>query len=235
MNRKPGARPVRGRVLEIIEAMRGRTSVRAYLDKPVARETLEQVLEAARWAPSGTNTQPWRVLAASGAVRQRIVDALLAHMAGGGAPGAHYDYYPESFVEPYKGRRWRCGMQLYGALGIGIDDKPARQRAMLRNFEFFGAPLGLFFYIDRAMAKGSWVDMGMFLQNVMLAARGYGLETCPQFALAMYPGIVAQHIDTPQNHDLVCGMAIGYGDPDAPINQYRTERMAVDESLSWAE
>ncbi|HEY0674736.1 MAG TPA: nitroreductase family protein, partial [Immundisolibacter sp.] len=121
--------------MEIIEAMRDRRSVRAYLDKPVARETLEQVLEAARWAPSGTNTQPWRVLAASGAVRQRIADALRAHVMGGGLPAAHYDYYPETFVEPYKGRRWRCGMQLYGALGIGIDDKPARQQAMLRNFE----------------------------------------------------------------------------------------------------
>jgi len=222
-------------VLEIIEAMRGRISVRAYLDRPVARETLEQVLEAARWAPSGTNTQPWRVLAASGGVKRRITEGILAHMARGGASAAHYAYYPETFVEPYKGRRWRCGMQLYGALGIGADDKPARQRAMLRNFEFFGAPLGLFFYIDRAMATGSWVDMGMFLQNVMLAARGHGLETCPQFALAMYPDIVAQHVDAPENHDLVCGMSIGYGDPDAPVNQYRTERMAVEELLTWAE
>lgn len=221
--------------MEIIEAMRDRRSVRAYLDKPVARETLEQVLEAARWAPSGTNTQPWRVLAASGMAKQRVTDGILAHIAGGGAPSAHYDYYPEKFVEPYKGRRWRCGMQLYGALGIGIDDKPARQQAMLKNFDFFGAPLGLFFYIDRAMAKGSWVDMGMFVQSVMLAARGHGLETCPQFALAMYPDIVAEHLGAPENHDLVCGMSIGYADRDAPVNLYRTERMAVDELLTWTE
>lgn len=221
--------------MDVIDAMRGRISVRAYLDKPVSRHTLEQVLEAARWAPSGTNTQPWRVVAASGAVRQRIAHALVAHAAAGGAPSAHYDYYPDTFVEPYKGRRWRCGMQLYGALGISADDRPARQQAMLRNFEFFGAPLGLFFYIDRAMAKGSWVDMGMFLQNVMLAARGVGLETCPQFALAMYPDVVAQHLDAPAGHDLVCGLSMGYGDPEAPVNRYRTERMAVDEFLTWTE
>lgn len=221
--------------MDVIDAMRGRISVRAYLDKPVSRQTLEQVLEAARWAPSGTNTQPWRVVAASGAVRQRIADALVAQVAAGGAPSAHYDYYPDTFVEPYKGRRWRCGMQLYGALGIAADDKPARQRAMLRNFEFFGAPLGLFFYIDRAMAQGSWVDMGMFLQNVMLAARGVGLETCPQFALAMYPDVVARHVDAPAGHDLVCGLSMGYGDPDAPVNRYRTDRMAVDEFLTWAD
>lgn len=221
--------------MDVIEAMRGRTSVWAYLDKPVSRQTLTQVLEAARWAPSGTNTQPWRVVAADGAARQRIADALLAHVAAGGAPSAHYDYYPDTFVEPYKGRRWRCGMQLYGALDIAADDKPARQRAMLRNFEFFGAPLGLFFYIDRAMAKGSWVDMGMFLQNVMLAARAFGLETCPQFALAMYPDIVAKHLPAPPQHDLVCGLSMGYGDPAAPVNRYRTERMAVDEFLTWTE
>ncbi|WP_372720788.1 nitroreductase [Immundisolibacter sp.] len=226
--------------MEVIAAMRDRISVRAYLDQPVTRETLEQVLEAARWAPSGTNTQPWQVLAVTGAVKQRISTGILSHVAGGGPPSAHYDYYPDKFVEPYKGRRWRCGMQLYGALGVGalgvsIDDKAARQKAMLNNFDFFGAPLGLFFYIDRAMARGSWIDMGMFLQNVMLAARGYGLETCPQFALAMYPQIVAEHIAAPENHDLVCGMSIGYGDPDAPVNRYRTERMAVQEFLTWAE
>ncbi len=221
--------------MEVIAAMRDRISVRAYLDKPVTRETLEQVLEAARWAPSGTNTQPWQVLAVTGVLKQRISAGILSHVAGGGLPSAHYDYYPDKFVEPYKGRRWRCGMQLYEALGINIDDKAARQKAMLNNFDFFGAPLGLFFYIDRVMARGSWVDMGMFLQNVMLAARGYGLETCPQFALAMYPQIVAEHIAAPEDHDLVCGMSIGYGDPDAPVNRYRTERMAVQEFLTWAE
>ncbi|MGK2940077.1 MAG: nitroreductase [Immundisolibacter sp.] len=221
--------------MEVIAAMRDRISVRAYLDKPVTRETLEQVLEAARWAPSGTNTQPWQVLAVTGVLKQRISAGILSHVAGGGPPSAHYDYYPHKFVEPYKGRRWRCGMQLYGALGINIDDKAARQKAMLNNFDFFGAPLGLFFFIDRAMARGSWVDMGMFLQNVMLAARGHGLETCPQFALAMYPRIVAEHVAAPENHDLVCGMSIGYGDPDAPVNRYRTERMAVQEFLTWAE
>ncbi len=222
--------------MEVIAAMRDRISVRAYLDQPVVtRETLEQVLEAARWAPSGTNTQPWQVLAVTGVLKQRISAGILSHVAGGGLPSAHYDYYPDKFVEPYKGRRWRCGMQLYEALGINIDDKAARQKAMLNNFDFFGAPLGLFFYIDRAMARGSWVDMGMFLQNVMLAARGHGLETCPQFALAMYPQFVAEHIAAPENHDLVCGMSIGYGDPDAPVNRYRTERMAVQEFLTWAE
>ncbi|MEC9340845.1 MAG: nitroreductase [Pseudomonadota bacterium] len=219
--------------MDVIEAMRDRISVRAYLNKPVAKETLEQVLEAARWAPSGTNTQPWQVVAVSGATRDRVAEALLARAQGGGEQTAHYDYYPEKFVEPYKGRRWRCGMQLYGALGITIEDKAARGEAMLNNFRFFGAPVGLFFYIDRVMAKGSWVDTGMFIQNVMLAARGFGLETVPQFALGMYPDVIAAQVEVPENHDLVCGLSLGYADYDHPLNRYRTERMEVAELLRW--
>lgn len=219
--------------MDVIDAMRGRISVRAYLDKPVSRQRLEQVLEAARWAPSGTNTQPWQVVAASGAVRQRIADALVAHAAAGGAPSAHYDYYPNTFVEPYKGRRWRCGMQLYGALGIAADDKSARQRAMLRNFEFFGAPLGLFFYLDRAMARGSWVDMGMFLQNVMLAAKAHGLDTCPQAALIQFHRIIRQTLEIPDNETLICGMSLGYADPAAPENMLRTERAPLSEWVAF--
>lgn len=221
--------------MDVLSAISGRISVRAYLDKPVPRQLVRQVLDTARWAPSGTNTQPWQVVAVDGAARQAISTALRNHVAAGGAPAPHYDYYPAQFAEPYKSRRWRCGMQLYAAPGVAADDRPARQAAMLRNYDFFGAPLGLFFYLDRVMAQGSWLDMGMFIQSVMLAARGYGLDTCPQFALAMYPDIVAQHLDVPRNHDLVCGMSVGYGDPDAPVNQYRTERMAVDEFLTWAD
>ena len=221
--------------MDVIEAMRDRISVRAYQDRAVTRETLEKVLEAARWAPSGTNTQPWQVVAVSGAARDRIAEALVAHVQSRGEETAHYAYYPEKFVEPYKGRRWRCGMQLYGAIGITIDDKAARAEAMLNNFRFFGAPLALFFYIDRAMAKGSWVDIGMFIQNVMLAARGFGLDTVPQFALGMYPHIIEQHAPVPRDHDLVCGLSIGYADKKHPVNQYRTERMEVDEFLTWCD
>ena len=221
--------------MDVIEAMRDRISVREYRDQPVTRELLEQVMEAARWAPSGTNTQPWQVVAVAGEVKERI-SAQIRERVGAGVPSkADYAYYPEKFVEPYKGRRWRCGMQLYGAIGITIEDKPARMDAMMRNYDFFGAPLGLFFYVDRVMAKGSWVDIGMFIQNVMLAARGFGLETCPQFALAMYPDLVAENAAVPEGHDLVCGLSMGYAEPDAAINQYRTERMEVSEFCRWFE
>jgi nitroreductase len=221
--------------MDVLSAISGRISTRAYLDKPVPRQLVQQVMDTARWAPSGTNTQPWQVVAVDGAARQAISAALRNHVVAGGEPTPHYDYYPAQFAEPYKGRRWRCGMQLYAALGVAADDRPARQAAMLRNYDFFGAPVGLFFYLDRVMGKGSWLDMGMFIQNVMLAARGVGLDTCPQFALAMYPDVVARHVPAPEGYDLICGLSVGYADPSAAVNRYRTERMQVAELLTWAE
>ncbi len=218
--------------MDVLAAIEGRISTRAFTDQPVGEELLKQIIEVARWAPSGTNCQPWQVVAVTGARLKAISDDLVEHVTSGGAESAHYDYYPQEWHEPYLQRRRTCGYMLYEAQGIARDDKPGRMRSMLQNFEFFGAPAGMFFYVPNVMDKGSWVDIGMFIQSVMLAARGLGLETCPQFALAMYPDVVERHFTPPENHSLVCGLSLGYGDSDAAVNNYRTERLSVDEILT---
>ncbi len=218
--------------MDVLSAIRDRASVRAYSDRPVTAEFLEQIIDVARWAPSGTNCQPWQVVAATGDTLAAIADDLVAHVSAGGAKSAHYNYYPTQWHEPYLQRRRTCGYMLYEAQGIARDDKPARAESMMQNFRFFGAPAALFFYIPRVMDKGSWVDIGMFIQSVMLAARGLGLESCPQFALAMYPEVIEQHFPAPDNHAMVCGLSLGFANYGAPVNNYRTERLPVAEILT---
>ena len=221
--------------MDVLEAMRSRQSTRAFLDRPVARTTIETLLEAARWAPSGVNAQPWQVAVVMGATQQRIGAALLAARVRGEAERPDYDYYPKQWDEPYKSRRRATGLALYGALKIGKDDSDARLKAWNNNYSFFGAPAGLLFFVDRALSQGSWVDMGMFIQNVMLAARGLGLDTCPQASLAEYPDIVRGIVNVPDTRALVCGMALGYADANAPVNRYRTEREPVSAFTQWYE
>lgn len=221
--------------MDVLEAIRGRQSTRAFLDKPVARATIEVILDAARWAPSGVNAQPWQVVVVTGGSRQRLSQALLAARVHGEPERPDYDYYPKQWDEPYKSRRRATGLALYRALQIGKDDSDARLKAWSNNYRFFGAPVGLLFFVDRALSQGSWVDMGMFIQNVMLAARGLGLETCPQASLAEYPDIVRSLLGVPESRALVCGMAIGYADRAHPVNSYRTERELVSAFTSWYE
>jgi len=221
--------------MDVLEAMRSRQSTRAFLDRPVARTTIETLLEAARWAPSGVNAQPWQVAVVMGATQQRIGAALLAARVRGEAERPDYDYYPKQWDEPYKSRRRATGLALYRALQIGKDDSDARLKAWNNNYSFFGAPAGLLFFVDRALSQGSWVDMGMFIQNVMLAARGLGLDTCPQASLAEYPDIVRGIVNVPDTRALVCGMALGYADANAPVNRYRTEREPVSAFTQWYE
>ena len=219
--------------MDVLEAMRGRKSTRAYLDKPVARATIESVLDAARWAPSGVNSQPWQVAVVTGAIKARISEALLAARTAKQPENPDYAYYPSEWQEPYKSRRKATGLALYQALHIGKDDPLARLKAWNNNYRFFGAPVGLLFFVDRALAQGAWVDMGMFIENVMLAARGHGLETCPQASLAEYPELVRGILNIPATRALVCGMALGYADADAPVNSYRTEREPVSAFTTW--
>ena len=221
--------------MDVLEAMRGRKSTRAYLDKPVARETVEAILDAARWAPSGVNSQPWQVAVVTGTIKARIGDELLAARQARQPENPDYAYYPKDWLEPYKSRRKATGLALYQALNIGKDDAFARIKAWNNNYRFFGAPVGLLFFVDRALAQGAWVDMGMFIQNVMLAARGHGLETCPQASLAEYPVIVRGILTIPATRALVCGMALGYADASAPVNCYRIEREPVNAFTSWYE
>ena len=219
--------------MDVINAIRGRMSTRAYLPKDVDREILEQILEAARWAPSGVNTQPWQVEVVSRGVLKQIGDRIIAKREAGVEPNPDYQYYASELSEPFRVRRKACGMALYSALNIARDDKQARKVQWYRNYHGFGAPVELFVFIDRALETGSWMDVGMFIQNVMLAARGCGLETCPQAAMAEYPDIVREILAVPAERALVCGIALGYADADHPVNNYRTERETVEHFSGW--
>ncbi|MEM1442781.1 MAG: nitroreductase [Verrucomicrobiota bacterium] len=219
--------------MDISEAIRGRISTRAFLSQPVEKETIEAVLETARWAPSGGNTQPWEVAVVTGDRKKEIGDRMVAALRSGDEGKADYQYYAHKFPEPYRTRRFVCGMALYEALGIERSDKEGRARQWEKNYHGFDAPVELFFFVDEALEMGSWVDTGMFIQSVMLAARAHGLETCPQAALAEYPDIVRNVLDLPKEKKLVCGVAIGYPDREAPVNNYRTERAPVDEFTQW--
>lgn len=210
----------------IERAILERRSVRAFLPTPVARETIAHVLEVAARAPSGTNMQPWRAHVLVGAIRDRLAQAVSdAFMSG--APGSHtseYKYYPDQFFEPYLSRRRKVGFDMYGLLGIarGETDKMKAQHG--RNFLFFDAPVGIIFTIDRRLEIGSWLDYGMFLQNVMLAARAEGLETCPQAAFATYHGVVRDVLGLDPNEIVVCGLSVGVEDRNAAINTLETHR-----------
>ena len=151
----------------------------------------------------------------------------------GEKPNPDYDYYPTEWVEPYKGRRFQCGMDLYKALEIGREDKDKRVEAALANYRFFGAPVTLFFFIDKVMRKGSWVDMGMFLQSVMLTAREHGLGSCPQASTSDYPDLVRNTLGVSDEFSLICGMSLGYPDDEKPVNNYRTAREEVDAFTTW--
>ena len=216
--------------------MAGRHCVRAFLPREVPQQMLADMLAIARRAPSGTNLQPWRVHVLTGAKRQALVDAVCAAYDAD-APGHHaeYDYYPAEFFEPYLSRRRKIGWGLYGLLGIEKGDRVRMKAQMRRNYEFFGAPVGLIFSIDRRMGQGGWLDYGMFLQNVMLAARARGLDTCPQVSWLDYHRIIAGVLGFGPQEQLVCGMSLGWADAAAIENTLATERAALGEFVVFHE
>jgi len=207
--------------------IRERRSIRAFLPTPVPRETILEILDVAARAPSGTNTQPWRVIVVSGAKKEALSRELVETALDPARDAEHaqeYSYYPDKWVAPYIDRRRKVGYDLYGLLGIARGDKNRMTRQFARNYEFFGAPVGLFFTIDRVMGQGSWLDYGMFLENVMIAAKARGLDTCPQAAFCKYHRIVARHLEIRSEQMLVCGMALGHEDQTAVENSLRTAR-----------
>ncbi len=213
-------------MLSVEEAIVGRQSTRAFLaEKPVPREVILDVLEVAGRAPSGSNIQPWKVWIVTGEKKRALTKALLERHFAGDPGKREYNYYPVNWREPYIGRRRECGWGLYSTLGIEKGDKERMAHQHGRNYEFFDAPMGLFFTLDRDMELGSWLDTGMFIQSVMLAARGRGLETCPQAAFCNYHETVTSHLGVPADQQLVCGMAIGYPDVGAVVNTFRTTRV----------
>ena len=222
----PANLPPAGR--DVAQALVSRRSVRGFLPLPIPRDVVEGILGLAARAPSGTNVQPWNVYVCTGAARDALSRELVdAHFAATGEHQEEYAYYPKVWREPYLGRRRKVGWDLYGLLGIPKGDRAATARQHARNYMFFGAPVGLFFALDRDLELGSWLDTGMFIQAVMIAARAYGLHTCPQAAFTPFHRIVRRHLAIPDTQILVCGMALGHLDPDEPANALTTEREAV--------
>jgi nitroreductase len=219
-------------------AITSRRSVRAFLPDPVPRQTVEQILEVAARAPSGTNTQPWQVVVLTGQAKAELTRKIVAAYDDPAQRASHteeYPYYPVEWRSPYIDRRRKVGWDLYGLLGIGKADKDAMHAQHGRNYAFFDAPVGLIFTIDRILQQGSWLDYGMFLQNVMVAARGRGLDTCPQQAFAQYHRIIEEHLQLPAERMVVCGMSLGRADPAAQVNRLHTERAAVAEFARFLE
>ncbi|HEX7636753.1 MAG TPA: nitroreductase [Burkholderiaceae bacterium] len=217
-------------------AITSRRSVRAFLPEPVPEATVREILEVASRAPSGTNLQPWKVHVLTGAARERLSRRILAAYDDPGERARHtedYDYYPKEWVPPYIDRRRKIGWDLYGLLGIGKADKAAMHAQHGRNYVFFDAPVGLIFTIDRVLSQGSWLDYGMFLENVMVAARGRGLDTCPQAAFNQFHRVIAQTLGLGDHEAVVCGMALGRADPDAVANRLETVRAPVDEFTTF--
>ena len=214
--------------MDIEEAIVGRQSVRAFLaDKPVPRPTIEKILRIASRAPSGSNIQPWHVWVITGEKKRALTEKCLLRHRAGEQPEREYNYYPVKWTSPYIERRRACGWGLYNTIGIKKGDAAAMSLQHGRNYEFFDAPVGLFFTIDRHLETGSWIDTGMFIQSVMIAARSQGLETCPQVSFCSYYDTVLEHIGAPDEHMLICGMSLGYADPDAIVNSFRTSREDV--------
>ncbi|MGH6814410.1 MAG: nitroreductase [Hyphomicrobiaceae bacterium] len=221
--------------MTVEQAIAGRHSVRAFLPQPVPHELIARILSIAGWAPSGSNTQPWKVWVLTGEAKDTLARDLHARHQAGDPGGWEYHYYAKTWREPYLGRRRKTGWGLYGLLGLARNDRDATRRQHGRNFLFFDAPVGLIFTIDRDMELGSWLDYGMFLQSIMIAARSFGLETCPQAAFAQYHEVIQRRLAIPPGQMVVCGMSLGYADPDAKVNTFRTERIALEEFVTWVE
>jgi nitroreductase len=216
--------------MNIDEAIKTRVSIRAFKPDPVPEQLVRDILDVARFAPSGGNLQPWKVIAVSGAERDAVVALAQANL-----PGAEDDrpVYPADLWEPYRSRRYMVGEDMYALLGIGRDNKPARFMHLAQNFQFFGAPVALFFVIDKGMGHGQWAHLGMFMQTVALAALERGVQSCMQEAWARMRIPLAQHFALPENEMIYCGMALGYADMTKPVNTLRSDRASVDEFATF--
>ena len=215
--------------MNVTEAVAARVSIRAFKPDPVPAALVREILEAASRAPSGGNLQPWRVYALTGEPLEALKRDVAANPMG---EPPEYDVYPPNLWDPLRTRRFQCGEDLYATIGIPREDKPARLRQLAKNGELFGAPVGLFFCIDRRCGPPQWADVGMFMQTLMLLAVEKGLATCAQEYWARYPQSVAKAVGLPEDHMLFSGMALGYADEAAAINSLRTRRDPLED---WAE
>ena len=218
------------------EAISSRRSIRAFLPTPVPQQTIENILDTAARAPSGTNIQPWKTYVLTGDSLAGLSRAILKVYNDPESAKDHteeYAYYPREWVSPYIERRRKIGWDLYGLLGITRDDKQKMHHQHGRNYCFFDAPVGLMFTIDRVLEQGSWLDYGMFLQNIMIAARGIGLDTCPQAAFTPFHRVISEYLNIPETQSVVCGMSLGYADPNAVENSLTTEREPLDHWVTF--
>ncbi|MCT7325544.1 nitroreductase [Ralstonia mojiangensis] len=225
-------RPTSAEVELVDQAITSRRSVRAFLPTPVARENIEAILDVARRAPSGSNTQPWKVYVLTGESKARLSESVLAAYEHPEANTLHreeYPYYPRTWIDPYQSRRRKVGWDLYGLLGIERANKERMHAQHARNFRFFDAPVGIIFTIDRVMEQGSWLDYGMFLEAVMVGARARGIDTCPQAAFTQFHRIIAEQLRLTDDEMVVCGMSMGYANPAAIENTLVTERAPVSD------
>lgn len=215
---------------DVFVAARSRRSIRAYKPDPVPLQLLRDIVELGRHAPSGSNIQPWRVHVLTGATLKRVGSAIQSAFLSD-EPGHQrdYDYYTDPVFEPYLKRRRECGWGLYGTLGIGRGEHEKSKAYRASNYTFFGAPAGLVFTIERKLEKGSWLDYGMFLQTLMLAARAKGLHTCAEASIASYPDVVRRELSLSNDWVVICGMAMGYADNTAVVNTFQPSRIALDE------
>jgi nitroreductase len=215
------------------DAIISRRSIRAFQDEPVPEVLMRRILEAARWAPSGSNIQPWKVHVLNGDARKRYTDAILAAEKNGEPRDMEYHYYAPEWREPFLARRRACGFGLYGAMGIERDDRQGRHDAFVSNFKFFGAATGLLFWIPSDLEHGSWLDYGTFIQSISVAARGWGLSTIAQGALGEFPHVAHDMFEIGDDYKLIGGMSIGWPVEDAPVNLFQPDRIDVDEFTTW--
>ncbi|WP_169569594.1 nitroreductase family protein [Sneathiella limimaris] len=219
--------------MQLVDAIRSRKSVRQFTDKPVSKEVIEEILEMAKWAPSGGNLQPWTVHVLVGDDLKTLLETIQDHMKAGRMETPEYNVYPPDLKDPYRTRRRIVGQQLYDLIGVPREDTAGKLRQLAKNYEFFGAPVGMFFVMDRQMEIGQFADLGMFLQNIMLMAREKGLQTCPQEAWARWPNTVSKHLELSDDEMMFCGLALGYEDDAAKINELQSERASLSEFVTW--
>jgi len=222
--------------MKVSEALAARKTIRAFRSDPVSLDTVREILRLAARAPSGGNLQPWKAYVLVGEARDELVRRVAEKRKEtpmGEAP--EYHIYPPNLTEPYKTRRFRVGEAMYATMGIPREDKMARLKFFAGNWEFFGAPVGLIFTIERQMQQGQWSDLGMFLQSIMLLAREHGLHTCPQEAWAVWHSVIREYLSVPADQMIFCGMAIGHADETAPVNRLVTERAGLEEFVTVRE
>ncbi len=219
--------------MNVSEAIRNRKSVRKFLNREVDIEIINAILDTARWAASGSNTQPWKVVVLCGQSKRTLSEKIESAFWGGVRGKMDYQYYPVNWKDPYKKRRIECGKSLYRALAIEREDIERRKSQWAANYRSFDAPVMMLFFLDRIMETGSYLDYGIFLQSIMLAAMDHGLATCPQASLGEYPEIVREHVGFSDDHAVICGLAVGYEDNSASVNHYRTHREEISDFTQY--